>query len=635
VLSAAESSILTAFSELELDAPATAMALDGDRIIIANATALSVARVADYRKDRADRPALAVMSRPAADVTPHRLLVTATGQTVTMADEDLVFTDPHQSSRRIKGVRSTSMAALRGGDVVLTPESGPFQYVIYDSTGGYRGGYGELRNLDRDERQNRFMNRGIALTTPDAEVVFVATHAPTALVQRYDRQGRLVGEFVAQGDSIARQTSYVQRFLAARRHEIGGFAVITAATFDPARRWVWLGTTQGPAMHGIFAYDLEGALMKEFALRDARGRDLTFVDEVRVTGDTLMALSQGRIYFFDLVGFVRSGRAGAAWLRLMSAIDGPVLLAQSSCRPYIQVQACTTGCRNGSSIDCRAVLGGQVDLQKVVEVTNYQLSSETSCKLGVKTREGGQEVGHGPIDLQCPPTDNDADGFAMDASPVDCNDGDNTTYPGAPIDCYNSQRDADCNGESDSIQCGFCPVLLDTEGDGVRLTAWTGGVAFDLNGDGHAEPLSWTRGESDDAWLALDRNDNGVVDNGTELFGNYTAQAPSRSPNGFAALMEFDRPENGGNFDGVISAQDQAFGHLLLWTDVNHNGRSEAPELRRLAASGVVALGLDYTESKRVDAYGNEFRYKAKVVSQRRLRIGHWAYDVFLVAAPR
>lgn len=153
---------------------------------------------------------------------------------------------------------------------------------------------------------------------------------------------------------------------------------------------------------------------------------------------------------------------------------------------------------------------------------------------------------------------------------------------------------------------------------------------FDMNGDGVKQRISWTPVDSVTAFLALDRNGNGEIDDGTELFGNHTRKTDgTRAQNGFEALAEFD---DSASKDSAITAADSIYPRLLLWTDVNHNGVSEPSELMSLASAGVVRIDTTYTKRRRTDQFGNRYRFEGNALlieggQMRQRRV----FDVFFV----
>jgi hypothetical protein len=186
------------------------------------------------------------------------------------------------------------------------------------------------------------------------------------------------------------------------------------------------------------------------------------------------------------------------------------------------------------------------------------------------------------------------------------------------------------------------PILIDTTGDGYRLSRAEDGVEFDLNDNGAAnERVAWTEPDSDDGWLVLDRNGNGAIDSGAELFGSktpaYADAVEPRSANGFEALLLAEGPTYGGGVaDGVIDARDAIYSRLRIWFDRNHNGKSEPAELVALETLGIVSIGTDYKKIGRQDAHGNEFSLVGGAIVrdadgvEKKRRV----FDVFLTVWP-
>ncbi|QEO78810.1 calcium-binding protein [Pseudomonas brassicacearum] len=135
------------------------------------------------------------------------------------------------------------------------------------------------------------------------------------------------------------------------------------------------------------------------------------------------------------------------------------------------------------------------------------------------------------------------------------------------------------------------PLALDLDGDGIETVGTTAGVKFDFDGDGVKTGTGWI--SSDDGFLVLDRNLNGTIDTGSELFGVDTVKSSgSKAVNGFDALSDLDS-----NADGVFDASDEKFSSVKVWQDKNRDGISQADELKSLSDLKIKSIGLSSTSS--------------------------------------
>ncbi len=203
-------------------------------------------------------------------------------------------------------------------------------------------------------------------------------------------------------------------------------------------------------------------------------------------------------------------------------------------------------------------------------------------------------------------------------------------------------------GEEDEGGCGEAgdptvgspapctPIVFHFGAGQLQLTAPE--VPFDLAGTGKKRLFSWTGKDADDAFLYLDRDLNGAVTDGRELFGDATPLSwdmrGARATNGFEALRWFDQPMNGGNGDGWITSEDRVFAYLWLWFDYNHDGVSQPMETWALSSRGITRFAVVPSTSHRQDRHGNLFLFRTwyNWSDDAGRRKAGWVYDVFLVS---
>lgn len=182
----------------------------------------------------------------------------------------------------------------------------------------------------------------------------------------------------------------------------------------------------------------------------------------------------------------------------------------------------------------------------------------------------------------------------------------------------------DGGGEPDNDgTCGGSPIVIHLERGVPQFSSASQGVVFDIYGTG---PMltAWPVNTATTGWLVLDRDGNGQIDSGLELFGNHTILSDgTAASDGYAALAELDA-----NHDGWIDAADPGFGRLRVWLDRNRNGRTDANELVTLGSAGVERLSVDAHVSRKVDRWGNGFHLFAKVEPLPHVNIERLSWDI-------
>ncbi|CAM2009482.1 hypothetical protein [Acanthopleuribacter pedis] len=231
-----------------------------------------------------------------------------------------------------------------------------------------------------------------------------------------------------------------------------------------------------------------------------------------------------------------------------------------------------------------------VTLRATARSTNFNPAQGTTLHLsGLTSGDGGKSIRHDKWET------------------VDCSD------------CEENKRKADRPQRALPSDCdNSSPIIIDLAQDGLGLGGAENPVSFWIWPQ-HAfrQVMNWLQPEVDDAFLALDLNQNGMIDNGGELFGDGTFLALENdyAENGLLALAQHDAVALGGNNDGILTAEDAVWTHLLLWFDQDADGISQPEELVPLTETEITEWRLVATETRDFDHHGNWLRFRGTAAS--------------------
>ncbi|WP_058949016.1 calcium-binding protein [Acinetobacter bouvetii] len=171
--------------------------------------------------------------------------------------------------------------------------------------------------------------------------------------------------------------------------------------------------------------------------------------------------------------------------------------------------------------------------------------------------------------------------------------GENAARNISPRDRVDAVVDAAVNGSSSQGKFHYVdPLILDLNGNGIETTGLENGVQFELNSSGLKVKTGWV--SANDGLLVWDRNNDGKINDASELFGNHVLMNDgSISEHGFAALKDLDF-----NNDDTVDINDEAFKGLRVWKDINQDGVSQENELFTLNELEINSLSVSYIDSE-------------------------------------
>ena len=586
-----------------------------------------------------------------------------------------------------------SIAVLGNGNVVVASPFNGKNLHLYNGQGVLLASFGDIRPFDPSHTENEFLNEGRVVAGRDDQIYYVSTYAPEPYVLRFSSEGQLLGEFQIEGEAVDLQTGFTREFLNRRKFCNGGVTIITSASVNPETGHLWLGMNSLSTQGTVYEYDQAGTKIREFAFllnSNNKIQNVTHVKDVVVSGDSLSILTTGGAYAFKLSEVLIAdawkvpmktsetikptwanplARIAAFWAPAPVSRPGIPQPVQSACSAAQDV-SCTANCPQNTApnpADCGAQIVALFPTNQTKRVTEKSCTSKPIDSTPGSATPGGctesvtwcdtaspNVTGSTTVNVNCTavptptptptptpaPQPTPTPGYCLGVQDLlipssGCITGLFFQGPCTRSSAFRSRCAAPTGYEEWSCSCPdgttMSPIVIDVDHSGFSMSDAGTGVIFNMLNDGVPLAISWTAAGSTNALLVLDRNGNGTIDNGTELFGDLTPQPASSEANGFLALAEYDKSSNGGNGNSRIDSGDAIFSQLRLWQDANHSGISEANELQTLGAFGITGIDLSYKASKRTDAFGNKFRYRAKIYDKDGVHSGRWAWDVFVM----